>query len=87
MVLYERLNFEDEFPQSILEGLSALQRKLLIDLIRRKHPQFWSRFRCNGYGWNNAKKQLNQFITEMNKTSFNHYGFSETVKRGDRAYV
>jgi len=87
MVLYEQLNFEDERSRLNLERLSILQRKLLIDLIRQKRPQFWSRFRCNAYGWNNAKKQLNQFITEMNKTSFNHYGFSETVKRGDRAYV
>jgi hypothetical protein len=95
MALYERLNFEDEFSQPILEGLSALQRKLLIDLIRHRHPQIWSRFKSNRYGWSTAKEHLNQFISlhfsefaeEFMKAGFNHNGFSKTAERKGGAYV
>jgi hypothetical protein len=95
MVLFERLNFKDEFSRLGLEGLSALQRKLLIDLIRQEHPQLWSRFKSNAYSWSTAKEQLNQFINlhylefieELRRAGFNHDGFSKTVDRKGGAYV
>jgi hypothetical protein len=45
MVLFDQLNLEDWFSRFGLEGLSASQLKLLIDLIHQRHPQIWSRFR------------------------------------------
>ena len=95
MALLERLNFEDEFSQPILEGLSALQRKLLIDMIRRGHPQLWSMFKSNAYSWNTTKEHLNQFINlhsselfeELKKAGFNHDGYSKTARRRGGAYV
>jgi len=95
MALFERLNFEDEFSQPILKGLSALQRKLLIDLLRNRHPQLWSRFKSNAYGWSTMKEHLNQFISlhfsefteELKKAGFNHNGYSKTAERKGEAYV
>lgn len=95
MPLLERLNFEHEFSWLDLEGLSALQRKLLIDLIRRGHPQLWSRFKSHAYSWNTTKEHLNQFINlhpseffeELKKAGFNHDDHSKTAKRRGGAYV
>ena len=95
MALFERLHFGEEFSPLSLEGLSTLQRKLLIDLIRQKHPQLWSRFKSNAYCWSTAKKQMKQFINlhysefieQLRKAGSNHDGFSKTVNRGDDVYV
>ncbi|MBT0160528.1 hypothetical protein G4O51_11160 [Candidatus Bathyarchaeota archaeon A05DMB-2] len=95
MALLEKSNFEDEFSHPILEGLSALERKLLIDLIRQRHHQLWSKFRSNGYGWNTAKQHLNEFINhhlsefteELEKAGFNHNGFFRTARGKGEAYV
>ena len=95
MTLLEKSNFEDEFSQPIIEGLSALQRKLLIDLIRQRHRQLWSKFRSNGYGWSTAKQHLNDFINhhlsefteELEKAGFNHNGFFRTAGWKGEAYV
>ena len=45
-----------------LGSLTPLQRKLLVDLVRRSHPQFWSRFRSHFYGWEHAKINLEVFL-------------------------
>lgn len=88
MVISEEPSFE-------LDGLTPLQRKLLVDLVRRNHPQFWSRFKSHAYEWNTTKEHLNGFISlhafeffeELRKTGFNHDGFSKTEKRIGGAYV
>jgi hypothetical protein len=95
MTLLEKSNFEDQFSQPILEGLSALQRKLLIDLIRQRHHQLWSKFRSNSYSGSTAKQHLNDFINhhlsefteELEKAGFNHNGFFRTAERKGEAYV
>jgi hypothetical protein len=95
MALLEKSSFEDEFSQRILEGLSALQRKLLIDLIRQRHHQLWSKFRSNGYGWSTTKQHLNGFINhhfsefteELKKAGFNQNGFFRTAGWKGGAYV
>jgi len=68
-----------EEPSFELDGLTPLQRKLLVDLVRRNHPQFWSRFRSHFYGWEHAKINLEMFlenhslelIEELRKPGFN----------------
>ena len=49
-------------PSFELDGLTPLQRKLLVDLVRRSHPQFWSSFRSHFYGWEPAKINLEMFL-------------------------
>jgi len=49
-----------------LEGLSTLQRKLLIELMQKRHPQYWSMFR-KPFNWRFQKETLEKFI-------HNHYG-------------
>ncbi len=44
-----------------LEGLSVLQRKLLIELMHR-HPHFWSRFISPRFGWQSQKEALEEFL-------------------------
>lgn len=73
-MLSEKLNLE-------LNSLTTLQRKLLTDLIRKKHPYFWSHFRSHLYDWENAKKNLrvflknhsSEFLEELKKSGFNGY--------------
>lgn len=45
-----------------LKGLSTLQRKILTELVQRKHPQLWSRFTNSKYSWKNQKGSLEEFI-------------------------
>jgi hypothetical protein len=76
-----------------LEGLSTLQRKLLVDLMRRKHPQFWSHFTSNEYGWVGAKKSLEgflqnyspEFLQELKRFGFN--GWEEKGLRRSRIHA
>ena len=49
-------------PSFELDGLTPLQRKLLVDLVGRSHPQFWSDFRSHVYGWEYVKKNLEVFL-------------------------
>ena len=49
-----------------LEGLSTLQRKLLIELMQKSYPQYWSMFR-KPIDWTFQKENLEKFI-------HNHYG-------------
>jgi hypothetical protein len=61
-----------------LDGLTALQRKLLVDLVRC-HPQFWSRFRSDEYGWAGAKKSLEGFLQNHSSEflkELKRFGFS-----------
>jgi len=73
-MLSEELNFE-------LDCLTTLQRKLLVDLMRRNHPHFWSRFISHLYDWEITKKNLedflqnhsSEFLEELRKPGFNGY--------------
>jgi hypothetical protein len=44
-----------------LDGLSVLQRKLLLEVLHR-HPQYWSRFTSPRYGWQSRKETLEMFL-------------------------
>jgi len=44
-----------------LDGLSVLQRKLLLEVLHR-HPQYWSRFVSPKYGWQSRKETLEEFL-------------------------
>ena len=48
-----------------LEGLSTLQRKLLIELMQKRHPQYWSMFR-KPINWQFQKETLEKFIHNHN---------------------
>jgi hypothetical protein len=81
LVLHEELSFE-------LDGLTPLQRKLLVDLLRRSHPNFWSSFRSHVYGWEYARQSLEaflqnhslEFIEELVKAGFD--GDDLKIQRG-----
>jgi hypothetical protein len=71
-MLSEKLNLE-------LDGLTVLQRKLLVDLMRRRDPHFWSHFTSNSQTWMDAKKNLedflqnhsSEFLQELKRFGFN----------------
>ena len=44
-----------------LEGLSVLQRKLLLEVLHR-HPHYWSKFASSKYGWHIQKETLEEFL-------------------------
>jgi hypothetical protein len=44
-----------------LDGLSVLQRKLLLEVLHR-HPHYWSRFASPKYGWQSQKENLEEFL-------------------------
>jgi hypothetical protein len=44
-----------------LDGLSVLQRKLLLEVLHR-YPQYWSRFASPRYGWLSQKETLEEFL-------------------------
>jgi hypothetical protein len=79
-----------EEPCFELDSLTPLQRKLLVDLVRRNHPQFWSCFRSHFYGWEDAKINLEvflqnhslEFIEELVKAGFDG-GDLKIHRRGD----
>jgi hypothetical protein len=61
-----------------LEGLSTLQRKLLIELMQKSYPQYWSMFR-KPINWTFQKENLEKFI-------HNHYGeFARELARAGLA--
>jgi hypothetical protein len=86
LVISEELSLE-------LDGLSTLQRKLLVDLVRRNHPQFWSLFRSHFYGWKYTKKNLDvflqdhslEFVEELVNTGFG--GGNLKIRRRMKAHV
>lgn len=45
-----------------LESLSTLQRKLLIELIQRRHPQYWSKITSHRNSWQSQRETLEEFI-------------------------
>jgi hypothetical protein len=49
-------------PTLELNDLTALQRKLLVDLVRRNHTRFWSHFTSDKYSWQRQKESLEEFI-------------------------
>jgi hypothetical protein len=44
-----------------LDGLSVLQRKLLLEVLHR-HPHYWSKFLSSKYGWQSQKETLEEFL-------------------------
>lgn len=80
-MLSEKLNLE-------LDSLTPLQRKLLTDLIREKHPHFWSHFTTHLYSWETAKKNLrvflqnhsSEFLKELKKSGFNGYELNVSLE-------
>jgi hypothetical protein len=44
-----------------LDGLSVLQRKLLLEVLHR-YPQYWSRFTSPRYDWQSQKETLKEFL-------------------------
>jgi hypothetical protein len=66
-----------------LGGLSTLQRKLLLELVQRRYPQFWSNFTSHKYSWQRQKESLEEFMQnhqiELVK-EFAKAGFSITAK-------
>lgn len=69
-----------------LEGLSTLQRKLLLELLQRRYPQFWSSFTDHKNSWQSRKESLEEFIQshrtelveEFAKASLNNNGWKTT---------
>jgi hypothetical protein len=45
-----------------LGGLSTLQRKLMLELVQRRYPQFWSNFTSHEYSWQRQKESLEEFM-------------------------
>ena len=74
-----------------LNSLTTLQRKLLIDLVRKGYPQFWSRFKSHLYDWMITKKNLevflqnhpSEFLEELNKSGFNGYESNVLLKEAN----
>jgi len=69
-VLFDELNLEDGFSWFGLEGLSASQLKLLIDLIHQRHPQIWSRFRSWLQSYDFSKTTKRKRITETDQEGY-----------------
>jgi len=71
-----------------LNSLTTLQRKLLIDLVRKGYPQFWSCFTSHLYDWVITKKNLevflqnhpSEFLEELSKSGFNGYESTISLK-------
>jgi len=45
-----------------LEGLSVLQRKLLLQLLHRRYPHYWDKFTSHEYTWQSRKEALEEFL-------------------------
>lgn len=46
---------------SKLEGLSVLQRKLLLELLHR-YPHYWGKFASHEFSWQSQKEALEEFL-------------------------
>ncbi|MEM2130141.1 MAG: hypothetical protein QXZ70_06045 [Candidatus Bathyarchaeia archaeon] len=44
-----------------LEGLSVLQRKLLLELVHR-YPHYWGKFTSREFSWQSRKEALEEFL-------------------------
>jgi len=58
-----------------LDGLSVLQRKLLLEVLCR-YPHYWGRFVSSRYGWQSQKESLEEFLQSHQ---------TELVKEFDKA--
>jgi len=75
-----------------LEDLSVLQRKLLLELVHRKHPHYWSKITGHEYSWQSRKEALEEFlqnhqtelVEEFAKSGLHGNGWKTTRKGGIR---
>mgnify|MGYP000076500372 FL=1 len=51
-----------------IDQLTTLERKNLLDIIRRNSPEYWSKFK-SCISWNDAKVVLEHFIAQNQKFS------------------
>jgi len=73
-MLSKKLNLE-------MDSLTTLQRKLLTDLMRKRHSNFWNHLKTHIYNWETANKNLrvflqnhfSEFLEELKKAGFNGY--------------
>jgi len=73
-----------------LEGLSVLQRKLLLELLHRRYPQYWGKFTSHEYSWQSRKEALEEFlqnhqtelVEEFTKSGLHGNGWKTTRKGG-----
>ncbi|MEM3554165.1 MAG: hypothetical protein QW658_04320 [Candidatus Bathyarchaeia archaeon] len=42
--------------------MSVLQRKLLLELLHRRYPQYWGKFTSHEYSWQSRKEALEEFL-------------------------
>ena len=45
-----------------LVGLSVLQRKVLLEVLQKRYPHYWSRFASPRCGWQSRKEALEMFL-------------------------
>jgi hypothetical protein len=60
-----------------LDGLSVLQRKLLLEVLQKRYPHYWSRFASPKYGWQSRKETL-ELLLQSHQTEL----VKEFVKAG-----
>ena len=73
-----------------LEGLSVLQRKLLLELLHRRYPHYWGKFTSHEYSWQSRKEALKEFlqnhqtelVEEFAKSGLHGNGWKTARKRG-----
>ena len=71
-----------------LEGLSVLQRKLLLELVHR-YPHYWGKFTSHEYSWQSRKQALKEFlqnhqtelVEEFAKSGLHGNGW-KTIRKG-----
>ncbi|MEM3728010.1 MAG: hypothetical protein QXF75_02250 [Candidatus Bathyarchaeia archaeon] len=75
-----------------LEGLSVLQRKLLLELLHRRYPHYWGKFTSHEYSWQSRKEALKEFlqnhqtelVEEFAKSGLHGNGWKTTRRNGAR---
>ncbi len=75
-----------------LEGLSVLQRKLLLELLHRRYSHYWSKITSHEYSWQSRKEALEEFlqnhqielVEEFAKTGLHVNGWKTTRRSGVR---
>jgi len=45
-----------------LERLSTLQRRLLLEFLRERYPQYWGRLKSHFYSWRDQRAIIEEFI-------------------------